>query len=135
MTRTSRWKYLAGAALMAIASPAAAQDADPGARIAAMQAQIDAMQKQLNELKAAQARAATTAPAPVPVAQAPAAAAAPPVSVAWKGAPEISGDNGWKFKLRGRLQYDVGYVENPNDAVATKNLGFNSRARRLRLGA
>jgi phosphate-selective porin OprO/OprP len=132
-----RWKLLAGAALVAVAAPAAAQDADTAARIAAMQAQIDAMQKQLEELKADQARAAAT-PAPAPVAQAapPAAKpATPPVAVAWKGAPEFSGEGGWKFKLRGRLQYDVGYVENPNDAVATRNLGFNSRARRLRLGA
>lgn len=90
-----------------------ASPADAAAQIEFMQAQIEAMQKQLDELKKV---TKTNTPT-------------------WKGAPEFAGDNGWKFKLRGRLQYDVGYVENPNDAVATKNLGFNSRARRLRLGA
>lgn len=133
MTAANHWKFLAGAALVAVAAPAAAQDTETAARIAAMQAQIDAMQRQLDELKA------RPAPPPAAVAAAPAAPAAkpakPPVEVAWKGAPEFSGEGGWKFKLRGRLQYDVGYVENPNDAVATRNLGFNSRARRLRLGA
>ena len=128
-----RWKLLAGAALVAIAAPATAQNPETDARIAAMQAQIEAMQKQLDELKALQAsqaaQAAAAPPAPAPKAEKPA------VEVAWKGAPELSGDGGWKFKLRGRLQYDVGHVENPNDAVATSNLGFNSRARRLRIGA
>jgi phosphate-selective porin OprO and OprP len=90
-----------------------ASPADAAAQIEFMQAQIEAMQKQLDELKKV---TKTNTPT-------------------WKGAPEFAGDNGWKFKLRGRLQYDVGYVENPNDAVATRNLGFNSRARRLRLGA
>ena len=95
------------------AQEADASPADAAAQIEFMQAQIEAMQKQLDELKKV---TKTNTPT-------------------WKGAPEFAGDNGWKFKLRGRLQYDVGYVENPNDAVASKNLGFNSRARRLRLGA
>jgi phosphate-selective porin OprO and OprP len=99
-----------------VASHAQEAEAAPGdaaAQIEFMQAQIEAMQKQLDELKKV---TKTNTPT-------------------WKGAPEFASDNGWKFKLRGRLQYDVGYVENPNDAVATKNLGFNSRARRLRIGA
>ncbi|HET9413990.1 MAG TPA: porin, partial [Pseudolabrys sp.] len=41
--------------------------------------------------------------------------------------------------VRGRLQYDVGYVSNPDDnpngGLNTRNLGFNTRARRIRLGA
>ena len=51
----------------------------------------------------------------------------------FKAAPEFK-DGDWRFKVRGRLMYDVGYTENPNDAIATKNLGFNSRIRRARLG-
>ena len=109
---------LLGAAALVAPYAAQAQEAevspaDAAAQIEFMQAQIEAMQKQLDELKKV---TKTNTPT-------------------WKGAPEFAGDNGWKFKLRGRLQYDVGYVENPNDAVATRNLGFNSRARRLRLGA
>jgi phosphate-selective porin OprO/OprP len=120
-----------------VASPAVAQDADTAARIAAMQAQIDALQRQLDELKQARPAGVATAPAPAPPAPAPAAAkpAAPPVAVAWKGAPEFTGEGGWRFKPRGRLQYDFGSVENPNDAVASANLGFNGRSRRILLGA
>lgn len=51
------------------------------------------------------------------------------------GAPRLSNSAGFNFKVRGRLHYDAGYVTNPNDAVATKNLGFNSRVRRARIGA
>ena len=46
---------------------------------------------------------------------------------------------GWWFKARGRIQYDAGYVSNPDDdpngSLITRNLGFNTRARRIRLGA
>ena len=51
----------------------------------------------------------------------------------FKAAPEFK-DGDWKFKIRGRMNYDVGYVENPGDTIVTKNLGFNSRIRRARLG-
>lgn len=51
----------------------------------------------------------------------------------FKAAPEFK-DGDWRFKVRGRLMYDVGYTQNPNDAIVTKNLGFNSRIRRARLG-
>ena len=58
----------------------------------------------------------------------------------WKGAPEYADkDAGFTFKPRGRLQYDAGYIANPDDdpngSLATRNLGFNSRVRRIRLGA
>lgn len=132
------WKLLAGAALAAIAVPAAAQDAATEARIAAMQAQIDALQSQLNELKSAQAKtAAAVAAAPAPTATpAPAAKpSTPPIAVAWKGGPEITAEGGWRFKPRGRLQFDVADVENPNGAIPTANLGFNGRSRRILFGA
>ena len=41
---------------------------------------------------------------------------------------------GFTFKPRGRIQYDAGFVGNPEDALVTRNLGFNTRARRIRLG-
>ncbi len=134
MLTARRWKLLAGVTLAAAAAPALAQEPATAARIAAMQAQIDAMQKQLDELKAMQARpavppAAAAAPASTVVA---APAAKPPI---WKGAPEFTAEGGWRFKPRGRIQYDVGSVGNPNDAVASPNLGFNARSRRLLLGA
>lgn len=130
-----RWKLLVGVALVASAAPTLAQDSATDARIAAMQAQIDAMQRQLDELRALQARPAVQPPAPAIAsapAPAPATVAKPPT---WKGAPEFTADGGWRFKPRGRIQYDVASVGNPNDAVASPNLGFNGRSRRLLLGA
>ena len=133
MLTARRWKLLVGVALAAAAAPALAQDAETAARIAAMQAQIDAMQAQLDELKALQAKPAAPAAPPVVAAAAPAPAAArPPV---WKGAPEFTADGGWRFKPRGRIQFDAASVGNPNDAVASANLGFNSRSRRILFGA
>ena len=58
------------------------------------------------------------------------------VTPSWKGAPlHEDKEAGWSFKPRGRIQYDVGYVSNPGDRIVTRNLGFNTRARRIRLGA
>jgi len=56
-----------------------------------------------------------------------------PVKVAWKGAPEFKGDDGWSFKPRGRLLYDVGTVNAP-DSINDAGLGFANEARRIRLG-
>ena len=53
----------------------------------------------------------------------------------WKGAPQFEDkEAGFTFKPRGRIQYDAGFVGNPEDALITRNLGFNTRARRIRLG-
>lgn len=85
---------------------------DTASQVEFLQAQVEAMQAQLDALK--KQAASNTA--------------------AFKAAPEFSGENGWKFKIRGRMMYDIGYVENPSDRIATQNLGFNSRIRRARLG-
>jgi phosphate-selective porin OprO and OprP len=83
------------------------------ARAAFLEAQIEAMQDQINELKGQMTKATPT----------------------WSGAPRLEDkDAGWQFKVRGRVQYDAGYVENPGDGIVTRNLGFNARARRIRLG-
>jgi phosphate-selective porin OprO/OprP len=145
ITKTVFAALLCGSAI-AIASPASAQDAsgqppeaqqeqaqpdpsdatadaaianaapvdDAQARIELLQQQVEALQESLAELQKGMVK---TTPS-------------------WKGAPQFEDkDAGWSFKPRGRLQYDVGYVNNPNDAVVTRNLGFNTRARRIRLGA
>lgn len=53
----------------------------------------------------------------------------------WKGAPLWEDkEGGWSFKPRGRIQYDAGWVSTP-DNIVNRNLGFNTRARRIRLGA
>jgi phosphate-selective porin OprO/OprP len=84
------------------------------AKIELLTAQVEALQEAIAQVQAAQTKA----------------------SPSWKGAPQLEDkEAGWSFKVRGRLQYDVGYVSNPDDAIVTRNLGFNTRARRIRLGA
>ena len=83
-------------------------------KIELLQAQVEALQEALEGVKAAQVK---TTPS-------------------WKGAPllEDKGE-GWSFKPRGRIQYDAGFIDNPDNAIVTRNLGFNTRVRRIRLGA
>ena len=91
---------------------------DAQAKIELLQAQVEALQESIAQIQAAQAKATPS----------------------WKGTPQLEDkEAGWSFKVRGRLQYDVGYVSNPDDepngGLNTRNLGFNARARRIRLGA
>lgn len=51
----------------------------------------------------------------------------------FKASPEFR-EGDWKFKVRGRLMYDVGFIENPGDAIPTKSLGFGGRLSRARIG-
>ena len=105
----------------AIADAAIAEAApvdDAAAKIELLQAQVEALQEALEGVKAQMAK---TTPS-------------------WKGAPLLEDkDEGWSFKPRGRIQYDAGYVSNPDDSpngsLLTRNLGFNTRVRRIRLGA
>lgn len=99
----------ADAAIAAAAPADAAQ-----AQIELLQAQVEALQAALEGIQAQMAR---TTPS-------------------WKGAPQLEDkEEGWSFKPRGRIQYDAGLVANPGDRLLTRNLGFNTRARRIRLGA
>ena len=97
------------------ATIAAAQPVDSAeARIQLLQEQVNALQESIEQMKAAMVK---TTPS-------------------WKGAPQLEDkEAGWSFKPRGRIQYDVGFVQNPDDRIVTRNLGFNTRARRIRLGA
>ena len=91
---------------------------DAQAKIELLQAQVEALQESIAQIQAAQAK----------------------VTPSWKGTPQLEDkEAGWSFKVRGRLQYDAGVIWNPDDdpngSLATRNLGFNHRARRIRLGA
>src|SRR5688500_16945201 len=99
---------------VAVVPPEDAPTADDiAAKAAFLEAQVEALQEQLNELKAQMGK----------------------VTPSWKGAPVMAdADAGWSFKPRGRIQYDAAFIENPGDAIASRNLGFNSRVRRVRLG-
>lgn len=144
----SRFRTAAHAALLAtaacsapaIAAPAVDREAELRAIIARQQAQIDALTRRLDAIEGRAAPiAAAPAPAPAPAvaaaAPAPAPApAAPPVAISFKGAPEFTTSDGWRFKVRGRVNYDTSWVGNPNDRLAVKDLGLKTRFRRMRIG-
>jgi phosphate-selective porin OprO/OprP len=121
---------LAGSALAPL--PAFAQGADLEAvkrQLEQMQAEVARLTAQVAELQAReQAREAVPTPS---TSAAPAPAPAPPV--AWKGAPEISGEGGWSFKPRGRLQIDSAAIDAPA-AIAGNGLGHGTEIRRAYMG-
>lgn len=116
-----------------LCAPEAARAADPAAvqeELAAMRAQMAAMARRIDTLEAELAAAKAAAePAGVP---AQAAAAAPPVQIAWKGAPEFKREDGWSFKVRGRINLDTGAWAAPKSA--RRDDGFGSEVRRARIG-
>ncbi len=128
---------------------AAARQPRVADQLAAMQAQLDQLNARVDTLEgqvvqeraradAAEARTGT-AIAEAHAARAEAAKLAavaakpaePPVAVAWKGAPEFTGKDGWSFKPRGRLQVDTGGVDAPG---TNTSLGMATELRRAFLG-
>lgn len=112
------WTNVAGfmAIIAGSAHPAQAQDSQQAAtseQVDALQKQVEALQAQLDALKRQLPKALPN----------------------WRGAPQLSDAEGWSFKPRGRIHYDVGYIAAPGAYAANRNLGFNSRMRRVRLGA
>ncbi|HEX8666737.1 MAG TPA: porin, partial [Allosphingosinicella sp.] len=106
---------------LTVAPEAATSNEDLAAQAAFLEAQVEALQEQLNEIKAQ-----VTKTTPV-----------------WKGAPQFEDKNaGFTFKPKGFAQFDAGYVSTPgpelNGTVGGlnyNNLGWNTRARRLVFGA
>lgn len=95
---------------------------DLQAKIELLQAQVEALQEALEGVKSQQAKAIPT----------------------WKGAPEYADkDAGFTFKPKGFAQFDAGYVGYPDgderrgtvSGLNFQNLGWNTRARRIVLGA
>ena len=54
--------------------------------------------------------------------------------IGWKGSPLFELGDGQAFKVKGRIQYDAGYLSVP-DSVNDRATGFSNELRRLRLGA
>lgn len=82
------------------------------AQLSVLQAQIEALQTQVDEMKKVQAKNAPS----------------------WKGAPQFAdADEGWSFKVRGRMMLDTAYQSTP-DNLNSRDFGFNSRIRRIRIG-
>ena len=110
-----------------------------------MRTRMDAMAQRIDTLEAELAAANAKADAATQAAQSAtttasaaqkAAEKAPPVNVAWKGAPQLSTDDGWSFKPRGRMQVDVGSVNGPSglSAADKDHLGTSVEFRRIYLG-
>ncbi|MBC7986043.1 MAG: hypothetical protein H7X93_05150 [Sphingomonadaceae bacterium] len=113
-------RLLLAATALAGAVPAHSQvSADVAAEIAALRAQIDALEAQVAEIRTA------SAAAPAPAAEGP--------EIRFRGAPQITAPGGWSFKPRGRIQYDAGFVSSP-DGISDPGLGFSNELRRGRLG-
>ena len=103
-----------------IANAQAVDDAQ--AKIELLQQQVEALQASIEQVKASMVKSTPT----------------------WKGGPEYADkDAGFSFKPKGLLQYDAGFVGFPNGderrgtlaGLNYGNLGWNTRARRLTLGA
>lgn len=119
---------LAGCAVLAPSS-VQAQPADLSAvqqQLAAMKAEIARLTDQVAELESRAANQQDGAGEP------PTNAAETRTEVQWKGAPELTHEDGWSFKPRGRLQVDAGSVNAP-EAPGVED-GFGSELRRARLG-
>lgn len=94
-------------------APEEANAAAADQRAELLEAQIASLQAQLDELKKA----------------------LPKATPSWKGAPQwADAEEGWSFKVRGRIMLDAAYTGKPDNYVANRNFGFNSRIRRVRLG-
>lgn len=154
MIRTAQTSFLAMALVAGWVSPAqasAAKQPDVIEQLAAMQAQLANLNKRVEALEgdlakeraradaaeaklantAADATAARTEAAKVAAAPKP---AEPAAAIAWKGAPEFTGKDGWSFKPRGRIHLDSGMVSAPG-AFSAPTLGdWRTRVRRVRLG-
>jgi phosphate-selective porin OprO/OprP len=146
---TARFLALALLAASALTSRAEAQTATAGgldapasaADIAALKGEIEALRREVAELR--QQRAAAPQSAAESASAAAQAAAPPATATAWKGAPQLEDKaSGFTFKPKGLVQFDAGSVSTPGPVrsgtiggLNYANLGWNSRARRLIIGA
>jgi phosphate-selective porin OprO and OprP len=135
--KVSRIALLIGLSALALTSaPVMAQQADvpiTADEAAELRAQISALRVEIDAIKVERAKAAAE---PIIQPAAKTAMAPPSVIPSWKGAPQLEDKaSGWSFKPRGRMHFDAGYVGIPGAYAANRNLGFNSRVRRIRLGA
>jgi hypothetical protein len=102
------------------------------AQMAEMAARMEALEGELTATKAEAAAASEQAGVAVASAAAAEENAQAGTEIVWKGAPEFSGEGGWSFKPRGRIQVDAGAVNAPDSASYED--GFGSEIRRARLG-
>ncbi len=131
MSRSFRLTLAAAALCTTMATPVFARDvtvstdelAAMRAELAAMNARIDELEGELATAKAAHAAQDATI--------APRAAEAAVSSASAVG--ELTSGDGWSFKPRGRLMFDAGFTDGP-DSTGLDD-GFGNEVRRARLGA
>ncbi len=131
MNRIYRGLWLTSACALAWASPVvvAAQEssatvsdaqAEAEAKAAMLEAQLESMQAQLDDLKSRMKKKDD--------------------SVAWKGAPQfLDKDKGWEFKVRGRIMWDTAYLTAPSALTESivnngNQYGLRTSLRRARIG-
>lgn len=126
-----RLSVAAAALSCTMATPVLAQDVTVSSdELAAMRAQLQAMNARIDQLESelAAAKQVNTAQDEVIAANSAAAeSAADPV------VEKLAKSDGWSFKPRGRLMYDAGFTNAPESTGAAD--GFGSEVRRARLGA
>ena len=128
MHRTTRLSLMAAALSCTMSTPLLAQDVTlPADELAAMRAQLAAMNARIDQLEGELAATKTEAAEAGQVVDAPAPAAdSEPVST-------LAKSDGWSFKPRGRLMFDAGFTNAPESTGASD--GFGNEVRRARLGA
>lgn len=128
MHRTTRLSLMAAALSCTMSTPLLAQDVTlPADELAAMRAQLAAMNARIDQLEGELAATKAEAAEAGQVVDAPAPAAdSEPVS-------KLGKSDGWSFKPRGRLMFDAGFTNAPDSTGASD--GFGNEVRRARLGA
>lgn len=128
MHRTTRLSLMAAALSCTMSTPLLAQDVTlPADELAAMRAQLAAMNARIDQLEGELAATKAEAAEAGQVVDAPAPAAdSEPVS-------KLAKSDGWSFKPRGRLMFDAGFTNAPDSTGASD--GFGNEVRRARLGA
>ena len=116
-------RLLVSTALFSVfaSSSAGAQSTDTpitASEASELRAQISALRAEIETIKAERAKDSIS------------------VMPSWKGSPLFEDKaSGWSFKPRGRVHIDSGSIGIPGAYAANRNLGFNTRVRRIRLGA
>lgn len=128
MHRTTRLSLMAAALSCTMSTPLLAQDVTlPADELAAMRAQLAAMNARIDQLEGELAATKAEAAEAGQVVDAPAPAGdSEPVST-------LAKSDGWSFKPRGRLMFDAGFTNAPDSTGASD--GFGNEVRRARLGA
>jgi phosphate-selective porin OprO and OprP len=115
------WAIPAVAIAQDSATTATEAQAEAEAKAAMLEAQLESMQAQLNDLKDRMKKKED--------------------GLAWKGAPQfLDKDKGFEFKVRGRVMFDVAHLSAPSELTDTVGnnggrYGVRSGFRRVRLGA